>query len=76
VKGRILKICGELCCKEISMEEELIATGLFDSFKLMELICTLEEEFDIIFLPEEITELDHFSCVDHMVELLSKKVRE
>lgn len=76
MKERILEICSELCCKEISAEEELIVTGLLDSFRIMELICSLEEEFDIVFLPEEIMELDHFSCVDHMAELVADKKRE
>ncbi|HFK3575841.1 TPA: hypothetical protein ACG1NE_002697, partial [Escherichia coli] len=40
---------------------EIIASsndkGLWDSFTHLELILTLEEEFDIIFEPEEISEM-------------------
>lgn len=76
MKERILEICRELCCREISAEEELIATGLLDSFRLMELICSLEEEFEIAFLPGEIMELDHFSCVNHMADFVAVKTRD
>lgn len=76
MKEKILKICCELCHKELSDEEELIATGILDSFKIMELIAILEEEFNIMFSPEEIMELDYFSSVNHIVEIVGRKQNE
>lgn len=73
MKERILAICSELCCRELSVEEELIETGILDSFKLMELICSLEEKFNIVFSAEEIMELDHFSNVSCIADMVSRK---
>lgn len=70
---KILKICEELCCTELVSDEPLISTKLLDSFRLMELICILEEEFQITCTPEEITEFDHFSSVDHIVDFVAGK---
>lgn len=75
MKNKILEICSELCCRELSPDEELIATDILDSFKIMELICSLEEEFDITFLPEEIMDMDHFSCVNRMAAIVDRKVK-
>lgn len=76
MKERILEICEDLCCKELAADEQLIITGLLDSFKIMELICSLEEEFHIRFIPEEITNLDHFACVDSIVDLVDIKIKK
>lgn len=73
IKNRVMVLCKDLCHKELSEDEQLIITGLLDSFKIMELICSLEEEFCITFLPEEISELDHFSCVNHITNIVEKK---
>lgn len=73
MEKRIQEICSDLCCREISIDEQLIVTGILDSFKIMELICILEEEFHIIFQPEEIMELDNFSCVDHITAIIRRK---
>lgn len=73
MKEKIQNLCEELCCKEVSMDEQLIVTGLLDSFKIMELICRLEEEFQITFLPEEISELSNFSCVNCIADIICRK---
>ena len=75
MEKKIMEICSNLICREISPDEQLIATGMLDSFKIMELICSLEEAFAITFLPEEIMELEHFSSVKHMVDIVGFKVR-
>lgn len=73
MKEKIQKICEEICCRDIQPDEQLIVTRVLDSFKLMDLICTLEKEFHLQFLPEEIMELDHFSCVDRITDLIVSK---
>lgn len=74
MKDKIKDICQSLCCKEIDPEEQLIISGQLDSFNFMKLICRLEEEFHITFLPEEISDLDNFSCVSRMVKIVGRKV--
>ena len=74
MENRILEICQNLCCDKIFPDEQLIVSGLLDSFKIMELICHLENEFHIEFLQEDISDIDNFSCVNHMVAIVSKKI--
>lgn len=74
MREKILEICKELCCREVSAEEELIVTGMLNSFKIMELIYNLENEFDIVLLPDEISNLDYFSNVSNIEDLIKKKV--
>lgn len=76
MKRKITEICEYLCCRKISADEHLLLSGLLDSFKLMELICSLEDEFQITFFPEEISEIDHFSCVDNIYKIVSDKKGE
>ncbi len=73
MKEKIWELCRSICCREITEDEPLIVTKVLDSFKIMELICSLEEEFHIQFSPDEIMDLDHFSSVDHIVELVRSK---
>lgn len=73
MKGKILKICRELCEREISEDEELMVSGILDSCKIMRLICSLEEEFNVVFLPDEIEELDRSCSVNDMAEMIRKK---
>lgn len=76
LEGKIKEICDTLCHKELKQQEQLIHSGVLDSFLLMELICTLEEEFQITFQPDEIEELDHFSCVQNITEIVRRKTTE
>lgn len=76
MKEKILEMCRDLCCKELSVDEELIKSGLLDSFKLMELICSLEEEFHISFFPEEISNLDNFFCVNKIDNFIARKTQK
>lgn len=73
-KEKIQEICEELCCRKVLPEEQLIITGLLNSFKIMELVCSLEEEFQITFLPEEISDLDNLSCVDNIADFIKRKL--
>lgn len=76
MEEKIRQICNELCCKEIPEDENLIASGLLDSFKIMELICSLEEEFHITFLPEEMQDLDNFSCLKCIWDIVKQKTKQ
>lgn len=74
MQDRILELCRELCGKELSIDEQLIVSGLLDSYKIMELICGLEKEFEITFLPEEISNLENFSCIISIMKIVNKKI--
>ncbi len=71
IRNKIQQLCEETCGKQITPEEKLLA--MMDSYKLMDLICSLEDEFQITFLPKEIADLDHFSCMNSIVELVKSK---
>lgn len=70
-RNKIQKICEDLCEKQLAQDEMLLT--MMDSYKLMDMICRLEDEFRITFLPQEIADLDRFSCVDSIVELVEGK---
>lgn len=75
MENKILEMCEKLCNKKLMTDEQLIITGLFDSFQLMELICNLEEGFHVTFLPEEISNLENFSCVNNIVDIINTKLK-
>lgn len=57
------------------MEEDLIETGLIDSFEIINLVVELEDIFNMEIDPEEIAP-DNFQTVDaivNLVERLSKR---
>lgn len=74
MQEEILKICEEICGTGISVNEQLIVEGLLDSYGIMELISDLENKFNISFLPEEITDLNNFSSISHILGIVKKKV--
>lgn len=74
MKKRILEICKEICCQEISEDEQLLAGGLLDSYRIMELASELEMEFHIVLMPEDFMDLENFSCVKNIIRLIEKKV--
>lgn len=76
MKERILMICKEISCEDILEDTQLITSGLFDSYMVMELIDSLEKEYEIKFYSEEIMNLDNFSCVNCIFKIVSKKKEE
>lgn len=74
MEERVMEICEDLCCKELTTDEQLVVSGLLSSFKIMELICSLEEEYHIKFIPEEITNPDNFACVNSIVAIVNTKI--
>ena len=74
MKEEIFKILKKICYKEISVDNNLIVEGIIDSFLILELICELEEVYNITFEPEEIADLNNFSYVENISELIIKKI--
>lgn len=75
MKEKVLKICEEICCTEISMKDSLITTGLVDSYRILEIVNCLEEEFNVVFSPKDITNLANFSCVEAIADCIQKYKR-
>lgn len=71
---RIKKIIKKLCLEEIEDDEELLESKRLNSFQLLEMICELETAYGIEFSPDEIGEIDHFSSINHIWELISEKL--
>ena len=72
---RVHEICEMVCKKELKETELLFGTTHLDSFGLLELISNLEEEFGIIFEPEEIELIDSNSTVESITKLVGSKVK-
>ncbi len=75
MKEKVLEICQEYCDGKIANEnEDLFESGLLNSYRLLELLCELENAFSIEFLPEEMNDTEHFSTIVHMVDLIEHKI--
>lgn len=70
---RIKEIIKSHCLKEVQDEEELLKSGLLDSFKLLEVICELEDIYQVELSPEDIGDMENFSSVKNMRDLISRK---
>lgn len=68
VCGLLKKECGEY----VPRERELLASGMIGSFQLFELICDLEETFDIRFRQEDLKEVSHFSSANAIIDILKQ----
>ena len=57
----------------IQPEDNIIKTGIIDSFGLIELIAHLENKYNLQFVADDLTE-DHFESVRSIAQLLSVKM--
>lgn len=64
----LIKQCGECPPKD----KELLVSGVIGSFQLFELICELEEAFDIRFRQEDLKDLSHFSSANAIIDMIKK----
>lgn len=70
---RIKEIIKHHCLKEVQDEEELLKSGLLDSFMLLEVICELEDTYQLELSPEDISNMENFTSVKNIRELISRK---
>ena len=72
MENEIIKILSQLFEKEIKKGEEIsiYTEEKWDSLKHIEIIMTLEEEFDISFSPEDIQQLKSLSKIIEKVKEL------
>lgn len=68
IETLIKKQCGE----DVSRDKELLVSGVIGSFQLFEMICDLEEIFDIRFRQEDLKEISHFSSVNAIMNTIKK----
>lgn len=68
----VYKLLERLCGEYVPRDKELLASGVIGSFQLFELICDIEETFDIRFHQEDLKELNHFSSVNAMIDTIKK----
>lgn len=68
IEALIKKQCGE----DVSRDKELLVSGVIGSFQLFEMICDLEETFDIRFRQEDLKEISHFSSVNAIMNTIKK----
>lgn len=71
LKQILLEVNGEL--KDVSAEENLLASGLIDSFDIVALVVELEETFGIKISPEEVLE-ENFSSIKNIQALIERKI--
>lgn len=68
IEALIKKQCGE----DVSRDKELLVSGVIGSFQLIEMICDLEETFDIRFRQEDLKEISYFSSVKAIMNTIKK----
>lgn len=68
IRELLKKQCGE----DVSRDRELLVSGVIGSFQLFELVCDLEEIFDIRFRQEDLKEVSHFSSVNAIMDTLER----
>lgn len=74
MENKIADICEDILGERVGIEQELIVSGLLDSYGIMELISALEDEYMITFVPQEISELRNYSNVKCIAKLVKKKI--
>lgn len=70
---KIKKIIENYCLKEVEDEEELLKSDLLNSFQLLEVICELEDVYQVELSPEDIEDMDNFSSVKNIRNLIDRK---
>jgi acyl carrier protein len=58
----------------VSETEDILHSGLIDSFGIVELIGYLEDTFDISFDENDINE-ENFKTIGNIIELVTKKIQ-
>lgn len=75
MKEKILAILSDIRPDiEFENEENLVSDGLLESFDLVQLVATLEEEFDVEIGGRNITK-ENFDSLDRIVSLMESLTR-
>lgn len=70
---RIKEIIKRHCLKEVQDDDELLKSGLLNSYQLLEVICELEDIYQVELSPEDIGDMENFSSVKSIRELISRE---
>ncbi len=68
----VCELLKKQCGEEVPKDKELLASGLLGSFQLFDLVCDLEETFDIQFRQADIKEVSRFSSVNAILDMIKK----
>lgn len=71
---RIKAIIERHCLKKIDEMDELLKSRLLNSFQLLEIICELEDTYQIELSPEDIGDMDNFSSIKNIRKLINEKL--
>lgn len=72
IEGTVCALLKKQCGEDVPRDRELFASGMIGSFQLFELICDLEETFDIRFRQEDLKEISHFSSVSAIMDTIKR----
>ncbi|MCH8567112.1 MAG: phosphopantetheine-binding protein [Balneolales bacterium] len=66
-------ICSTLAIQSVSVDDDLLDSGVLDSMSLIQLMLALEEYFEIIIPPEELNVEDYrtIKTISEMIERLT-----
>lgn len=68
----VCELLKKQCGEDVSKDRELLVSGVIGSFQVFDLVCDLEETFDIRFRQEDLKETSHFSSVNAIIDTLKK----
>ncbi|HBA68066.1 MAG TPA: hypothetical protein DCZ40_01740 [Lachnospiraceae bacterium] len=72
LENTVCELLKKQCSEYVPKDKELLVSGVIGSFQLFELICELEEAFDIRFHQEDLKEISHFSSVNAITNTIKK----
>lgn len=72
LEKRVCELLKKQCGEEVSKGKDLLASGIIGSFQLFDLVCDLEDVFDIRFRQEDLKEVSHFSSVNAIMDTLKR----
>lgn len=72
LESTVCELLKKQCGESVPGDKELLTSGVIGSYQLFELICDLEETFDIQFHQEDLKEIEHFSSVNAIMDIIKK----
>ena len=75
IKDKVLQFFKEkdIETESINDSDDILFSGVIDSFQIVELIGFLEDEFNIEFQDEDINE-ENFRTIGNVIELVTRKI--
>lgn len=74
-KECVIQICQDVCNRQLNGDELLFSDHIISSYMFLKLLTKLESQFEIEFLPDEISDINNFETIDKIIELITSKRR-